>query len=765
MTSLKNFHRHPKAEKLLPLFSFQDESGVPIQWVPFQMDIIEAILDRKWEGKRRLHISAATQSGKSSSVAAGITIRTVIEKEPWAIVAANEDKANIIMSNIIRFATDSPVPRKLLDYIGPIDKLRRERNRRHIVFRGRGAIRTFTADVKNTQRWGQTLLGFGCIPEGYKVLTDKGEIEIRDLVENKRTDKVWSFNHSTNSVELKNILSYQDNPLGEREIYEITIGRKKFQCTEDHPVWVEGKGYIKAKDLRIGDIVWSYKKISLCLLSVKSVLKNFRERLLTLREFPIIFVADNVGEYSTEAKETQDGNLLSPVKVAGYSLREKGKSFVRRRVWDYLIGALSTAGLFEEKSTLIGEGITSPIRVFTPGLLGPSVGRPNVSIAERMRRGRGIFTGRIKAESIDERKTIGCDSAHHVTRNTIRKIKKVLPKKNRVYNLAVAENENYFINGYLLHNSPNVVEDDSSLIPDPAHAQVMRMLGGRPDSFLIKIGNPFYRNHFLKSFESDRYAKIVVDCYQAMEEGRFSKEFIEEMREEPFFDILYECKFPEEDLADSKGWVPLFSEGDIFLAQQNIEAHAGEGRIGVDVAASGENESVIVYRSRKLAEVLFRSKKIDTMDLVSHIQHWMGEKKVPAEQVFIDTIGVGAGVYDRMKQLGLACHDVNVQRTPLFPNKFSNIRAEAYWGLKDWIRRGGKLIPSGQDSWKQLKDIRYKANNQGKIQIISKDQLRSQGVHSPDLADSIMLTFARPEMKFSFKPYKPSMERLAKLNA
>lgn len=93
------------------------------------------------------------------------------------------------------------------------------------------------------------------------------------------------------------------------------------------------------------------------------------------------------------------------------------------------------------------------------------------------------------------------------------------------------------------------------------------MLGDNSaDNFLVKIGNPFKRNHFLKSYQSDRYYKIEIDYLRGMQEGRLTEDFIEEMREQPNFDIFYECKFPAADAIDDKGWVPLLTEDDVRRA-------------------------------------------------------------------------------------------------------------------------------------------------------------------------------------------------------
>jgi hypothetical protein len=68
--------------------------------------------------------------------------------------------------------------------------------------------------------------------------------------------------------------------------------------------------------------------------------------------------------------------------------------------------------------------------------------------------------------------------------------------------------------------APNVVADESAFIEDPEFALVLRMLAGQKKISLMKIGNPYFRNHFYKSFRDPDYRKIVIDYEQGLREGR-----------------------------------------------------------------------------------------------------------------------------------------------------------------------------------------------------------------------------------------------------
>ena len=291
--------------------------------------------------------------------------------------------------------------------------------------------------------------------------------------------------------------------------------------------------------------------------------------------------------------------------------------------------------------------------------------------------------------------------------------------------------------------SPNVVEDESALIPDVLQATVMRMLGGHKDNFLMKIGNPFNRNHFLRTWLSDHYYKIFIDYERALKEGRFSEEFINEMRDEAMFDILYACKFPEEGMIDEKGWIPLLTESEITRAYANEEDQMfGIKRLGCDVAGGGRNYSVMVVRGFNLAKKIYKKNEPDTMRFASNVLQTATDLKVKDRDIFVDKVGIGRGAFDKLKSAKDWIIGINGGDSPT-NERFFNIRAEMYWRAREWVLHGGKLLPD--KDWMQLASVKYKVNPSGKLQIMSKEEMLRNGIDSPDVADGFAMTFARSE--------------------
>jgi hypothetical protein len=235
------------------------------------------------------------------------------------------------------------------------------------------------------------------------------------------------------------------------------------------------------------------------------------------------------------------------------------------------------------------------------------------------------------------------------------------------------------------------------------------------------------------------------------------------MREEALFSVLYECKFPDEDEIDANGFRQLLT------GEMLEEAFADSGRVetkgiilGADIGA-GSDESVFCLRNDKIAWIESKIKTRDTMSCVTEIERIMTRYKVKAEDVYIDDIGVGRGVTDRLREKGLSVNGVSVGEKPFDEqekSRYFNIKAQSYSHLANWIKAGGKLIKHGKEGWDQLTWIKYKINSDRTIQIERKEELKKRVNRSPDTADALMLTFSQVEKEEPyFNNYKKDPER------
>ncbi len=164
--------------------------------------------------------------------------------------------------------------------------------------------------------------------------------------------------------------------------------------------------------------------------------------------------------------------------------------------------------------------------------------------------------------------------------------------------------------------------------------------------------------------------------------------------------------------------------------------------IGVDPARGGQDKSAIIRRRGRLAYKCESFQGLDTMQLVGKLKV-MIDKERP-HKMFIDCIGIGAGVVDRLCEMGYECVvGVNVARAANNPDQFLNLRAELWHDMREWLNQDMPVqIPDDPELQKELCGLGYDYNSSGRLVIESKKDARKRGMNSPDKADSLMLTFA-----------------------
>lgn len=307
------------------------------------------------------------------------------------------------------------------------------------------------------------------------------------------------------------------------------------------------------------------------------------------------------------------------------------------------------------------------------------------------------------------------------------------------------------INAIMGFGGRNIIDDESSLMDDEVDAGVFRMLAGKgEDTFLVKIGNPFYRNHFLKSWQDPHYEKIWIDYRIGLADGRYNTEFIDEAKQKPRFDVLFECQFPSEAAIDLEGWSPLITQTELENAITDDFNPFGVPALGADPSDAGENESVVVIRWRNVARIDYASNEIDLLDFCGQIGSSIDSWKVDVRTCSVDKVGVGAMIPAKMKEIGKPIQGVNVGEVCENPEdqvQFVNKRAEFAWRVREWIKGGGKLARDPR--WYQLLNIKYKEDNKRRLRIMSKEDMLKQGIVSPDAFDALALTFARPQIYYT----------------
>jgi hypothetical protein len=201
-----------------------------------------------------------------------------------------------------------------------------------------------------------------------------------------------------------------------------------------------------------------------------------------------------------------------------------------------------------------------------------------------------------------------------------------------------------------------------------------------------------------------------------------------------------------------------FIPSDLVEACRRYKAEGYEGLeklLGVDVARFGDDQSVIIRRQGRKVSSPVKYRGLDTMAFASRVVEQIDEYQPDA--TFIDGVGVGGGVVDRVRQLrpsaviievsaGGSAHDVE---------KYFNKRAEM-WGLtRDYVKAGAEL-PDDNELCEELQAVEYGFSPKQQIQIEKKEDMKARGLSSPDVADALCLTFAEKVIRDEKKDDAPN---------
>lgn len=190
-----------------------------------------------------------------------------------------------------------------------------------------------------------------------------------------------------------------------------------------------------------------------------------------------------------------------------------------------------------------------------------------------------------------------------------------------------------------------------------------------------------------------------------------------------------------------------FIKGDLVESAMTLDSSTlkpeGPLKMAVDVARFGNNKSSIALRRGRVCFWVKSVAKYDT----EQVADWVIEEcealpELP-DQIAVDTIGVGAGVYDKLKRKWPDRVVAVVSSEKVEDGKFYNLRAKMWWEAREWLKDGPVSLPKDLKLKTQMTAPRYSYRD-SRLLIESKDEMLKRQVQSPDDADAVVMTFAKP---------------------
>ncbi len=193
----------------------------------------------------------------------------------------------------------------------------------------------------------------------------------------------------------------------------------------------------------------------------------------------------------------------------------------------------------------------------------------------------------------------------------------------------------------------------------------------------------------------------------------------------------------------------------VARARKAVAEESGPLVIGLDPARFGTDSSAMALRRGRKVMKVERRHKLDTMECAGWAKQIIDKEK-PA-RLFIDVGGLGAGVYDRLNELGYGeiVRPINFGSAPFEPPKLGddgkpipgplNRRAEMWMKSKDWLEDvAGVALPDDDALQADACGPGYKYDSTTRLVLESKEDMRRRGLTSPDGWDAVALTFAEP---------------------
>ena len=292
-----------------------------------------------------------------------------------------------------------------------------------------------------------------------------------------------------------------------------------------------------------------------------------------------------------------------------------------------------------------------------------------------------------------------------------------------------------------------VIYDEASAIPDKIWEVTEGALTDENTEIIwLAFGNPTQNvGRFRECFGKykHRWSTLQIDSrsVEGTNKAQIAKWIQDYGEDSDFCRIRVRGEFPR---AGSK----QFIGNDVVAAARRRKLEGNGWKIiSVDVARFGENQTIIGLRHGPKFTIIERLRGMSTtqtaMRVMGHI------KELVPRGVIVDGDGIGAGVIDYINlhmadwfKLNPTTRFVEFHGAPPAGDKFMyfNRRAEMWGAMKAWLETAD--IPDDPEIESDLTGPEYFFSSKNQIQLESKDDMMKRGLASPDIADTIAMSFA-----------------------
>lgn len=289
-----------------------------------------------------------------------------------------------------------------------------------------------------------------------------------------------------------------------------------------------------------------------------------------------------------------------------------------------------------------------------------------------------------------------------------------------------------------------LVVDEASGVPEVIFEAASGSMS-TPGAITVLTGNPTRRSGFFYNAHTKWQGEWWTKKVACADSSRVDPKFIEMMRKRYGVDsaayairVLGEFPPAEEDT-----FIPYFLIDEAM--HRDIQPLEGKRQVwGIDVARFGDDASVLCRRTDYYVHPLKVWHKLSTMELVGRIkiEYETTPINIRPLEIYVDVIGIGAGVVDRLMELQVPAIGINVSETPSVGSVYNRLRDELWGNVREAAEARKLILPNDEDLKGELTTPRMKFLPNGKLQLESKGDMKKRGLPSPDRADALCLSFA-----------------------
>lgn len=292
-----------------------------------------------------------------------------------------------------------------------------------------------------------------------------------------------------------------------------------------------------------------------------------------------------------------------------------------------------------------------------------------------------------------------------------------------------------------------LIADEASGIPEPVFESAIGSMSGSKATMIL-TGNPVRRiGLFFEVFNNPELAgmwkKISVSC---VGHPNVDQDFINQIAAQYGENsnayrvrVLGEFSVVEDDVVIS--WELLEA-----ALKRDVKPIAVRPIWGLDVARQGRDSSALAKRvGNTLQEKTREWHGKDTMQTVGILKsEW--DNTLPSmrpTEINVDVIGIGAGVVDRGRELGLPVRGINVAESASMQERFRNLRSELWWKGREWFEKKDCNLCEDEELARELSRPTFEYTSNGKILVEQKKMTMKRTTKpSPNKADAFLLTLA-----------------------